>query len=226
MKSTFAMKLPILFFALMLATTGCVAPTPSPVPSIPTEQLSTATAIIVVATPTPRIVVVTPTPIDTPVPTATTVAAGWTTQRLEDVGIQLSIPADWTIFNHERVLYYTRPASVESGIDPAAFPFGVGFQLDAPTSMPELIAQQQQRLREGEVDPSALTYEMTTVGGYAAVSFRGFANECREIFIPVDTIVRVVRISPYLCTGDAAHRELTPLAQTMLNSISFFPATQ
>jgi hypothetical protein len=149
-----------------------------------------------------------------PATPATSIPNGWVAHELADVGTRVAIPAEWTVGRQPGLyLLGTGEGFAEQWLH-------ISFRNDAPSEIADLTeflteAWEQQGTTDITINP-------ITIGGQEGIVLEGVPNMCREIYVPVAGFVHQISVTPLACQGAS---DLNPVAQLVLDNISFFPPT-
>jgi hypothetical protein len=180
---------------------------PTAEPSTPTEEPPAATQPVeATSTAMPD--------ATAPATPATSIPNGWVAHELADVGTRVAIPAEWTL-GRQPGLYL-----LGTGEGFAEQWFHISFRNDAPSEIADLTEFLTEAWEEqGATD---ITISSISIGGQEGIVLEGVPNMCREIYVPVAGFVHQISVTPLACQGAS---DLNPVAQLVLDNISFFPPT-
>lgn len=141
------------------------------------------------------------------------IAGEWTDHDFADIGLMLSMPAEWEASRIPETYVFTPPTGGNSELT-------VGLQGNAP---PELMALTEWMTEQwDDLTPLEFFESSITVGGVASVAFWNTSPYiCTDIYIPAHGIVRHISFGASFC--NEAHDQLNEVGQKVLDSIAVYP---
>jgi hypothetical protein len=149
-----------------------------------------------------------------PATPATSIPNGWVAHELADVGTRVAIPAEWTLGRQPGLYLLGTGEGMEEQW------LYIGSLSDAPQDIIALTAFLTGLWEEQGA--AGFTVNPITIGGQEGVILEGLPNTCREIYVPVAGFVHQISVTSLACQGAS---DLNPVAQLVLDNISFFPPT-
>lgn len=209
----------LFFFLGLLLMTNCSAPASGTPVQSPFQVTSSLTS-----TPVERVTVKsTPSPDRTPALPGTIVTLppaiqDWTAYEFPELGTGLTLPSSWEVVRMPG--FYAAGPDSEMGL--LASEVVVGFRDNVPLEVPALAETMVQTWKD--LHASDFYTTSIRVGGVAGVAFWRLPNTCLTVYAPAYGLVHEITLMPYFC--EPGSRQIHPIGQVILGSISFFPVTE
>ena len=205
-----------LFFLMLGLFTNCVDRG---------KSLSTIKATQIVITSTPPLVITSHSPQPSlAIPTPMSLSSEWVDYDFPELGMMISIPADWGMTRMPGGYFFAPIMTVENGKEELGrTQLTIGHQGNAPiefTAMSEFLIQNWHDLA-----PSSEFYTQSiVVDGTEGIAFWGLSVEsCVDTYVPVHGIVYAISFLSTFC--NEPRTQLTQIGQMILDSIQLNPPT-